>query len=437
MPIVTQSPQRAPSRRPAARVRRFRLRVVGGPHANTEVVSTGERLVIGTHRSADFHLVDKTMSRFHCEIVIEEGRAIIRDLGSLGGTIVDGLGVIGAYLGERAILTLGSTQILFELGKDDDDIEIDLHDADRFGLLVGASRPMRTAMALLARAAAIDLPVLLHGETGTGKGTAAESLHREGPRRDGPFVVVDCASALGPELERELFGGPERPGALEAAAGGTLVLDEVGELPLELQPALLHALENRQGARTRLVATTTHNLRQEVNARNFRSDLYYRLAVLEIALPPLRERAEDLPLLVDALLRAHGDDAGEGAARLREPRVIAELARHAWPGNVRELANHVERCLAFEEPPPLDAPPGSGAMPGGAPRVDAIRPLRLERERWLRRCEREYLEQLLAAHGGNVSAAARAAGIDRIHLYRLLWRAGLREVGAAGGARPK
>jgi len=446
MPNVTESTQRAPSRRPSVRVRRLRLRVVGGPHANTEMVSTSERLVIGTHRSADFHLVDKTMSRFHCEVVIEEGRAIVRDLSSLNGTIVDGLGVIGAYLGDRAILTLGSTQILFELGKDDDDIEIELHDSDRFGLLVGASRPMRAAMALCARAAASDLPVLLHGETGTGKGTAAESIHREGPRRDGPFVVVDCASGLGPQLERELFGGEGRPGAFEMASGGTLVLDEVGELPLELQPALLRAIENRQSARTRLVTTTTHNLRQEVNARNFRSDLYYRLAVLEIALPPLRGRPEDLPLLVETMLRAHGDELGEGAARLREPKSIAELQRHAWPGNVRELANYVERCLAFDGPPPIDGAAGgtaggvaggtAGGTMGGAMRIDATRPLRVERDRWLRRFEREYLEQLLAAHGGNVSAAARGAGVDRIHLYRLLWRAGLREVGApAGGAK--
>jgi DNA-binding NtrC family response regulator len=436
MPNVTESTQRAPSRR--GRVRRFRLRVVGGPHANTEVVSTGERLVIGTHRSADFHLVDKTMSRFHCEIVIEDGRAIIRDLGSLNGTIVDGLGVLGAYLGERAILTLGGTQILFELGKDDDDIEIELFDGERFGLLVGASRPMRAAMALLARAAKNDLAVLLSGETGTGKDAAAESIHRESARAGGPFVVVDCAAVPAQQLERELFGGgdPARIGAFDAAAGGTLVLEEVGEVPLEVQPAVLRAIEDRQPD-VRIIATTTRNLRQEVNSRNFRSDLYYRLAVLEIAMPPLRQRAEDLPLLVEELLRAHGDDPGAGAARLREPASIAELQRHAWPGNVRELANYVERCLAFAEPPPLVGDDAAGPGEPAGSRIDAAKPLRVERDRWLRRFEREYLERLLAAHGGNVSAAARTAGVDRIHLYRLLWRAGLREVGAPQSAKSR
>jgi DNA-binding NtrC family response regulator len=439
MPNVTESTQRAPSRR--GRVRRFRLRVASGPHANTEVVSAGERLVIGTHRSADLHLVDKTMSRFHCEIAIEDGRAIIRDLGSLNGTIVDGLGVIGAYLGERAILTLGGTQILFELGKDDDDIEIELFDGERFGLLVGASRPMRAAMALLARAAKNDLAVLLSGETGTGKDAAAESIHRESARAGGPFVVVDCAAAPAQQLERELFGGgdPARLGAFDAAAGGTLVLEEVGELPLEVQPAVLRAIERAIESRqpdVRIIATTARNLRQEVNSKSFRSDLYYRLAVLEIALPPLRQRAEDLPLLVEALLRAHGDDPGAGAARLREPASIAELQRHAWPGNVRELANYVERCLAFAEPPPPWGDDPAAGEPAGA-RIDATRPLRVERDRFLRRFEREYLERLLAAHGGNVSAAARTAGVDRIHLYRLLWKAGVREVGAPQSAKSR
>jgi DNA-binding NtrC family response regulator len=441
MAEVSESTQRAPARR-APHIRQFRVRVVGGPCDGAAQTSTGERLVIGTHRAAGLHVVDPTMSRFHCEIAIEGGRAIVRDLGSLNGTLVNGVSVIAAHLGERAILVLGGTQVVFELGREDELIELELHGSDRLGGLVGPSPVMRAAMALLARAAHCDLAVLICGELGTGKDLAAEAIHREGPRRDGPFVVVECAAAPADALARELMGDAERMGALAAAAGGTLVLDEVGELPLELQVVVLREVE-RAAPAVRVIATTSRDLRHEVNARNFRSDLLYRLAVLEISLPPLRHRLEDLPALVDELLRQRGlgpelppPGTAGAAARLREPAALAELQRHAWPGNVRELASYVERALVFDELPGVSVPPaGAPEVAGGSagagtaspPRIDASRPLRVERERWLRRFEREYLELLLAAHGDNVSAAARTAGIDRIHLYRLLWRTGLRQ----------
>jgi transcriptional regulator with PAS, ATPase and Fis domain len=421
-------------------VRRFRLRVTSGAHKGKEIQSTGERLVIGTHQSANLILDDKTMSRFHCEIAIEDGRAVLRDLGSLNGTVVDGVSVLGAHLSDRAQLTLGETQLVFELG--DDHVEIELYDRDRFGVLVGRSRAMRTAMAMLARAANSDITVLLQGETGSGKDAAAESIHRESSRAQEPFVVVDCAAIPAQLMESELFGHEKgaftgadraRVGAFEAASGGTLLLDEIGELPLELQPKLLRVLESRHIQRVgsheridvdvRVIAATNRTLMAEVNARRFRSDLYYRLAVLEIALPPLRQRLEDLPLLVDAMLERHAE--APGAAALRTPEALAELRRHSWPGNVRELRNYVERCLAFDEPPPLAAT-ATATAPSDA-RVDPTRPLRAEREKWLRELEREYLEKVLAANAGNVSAAARAAGIDRIHMYRLLWRTGLRD----------
>jgi transcriptional regulator with PAS, ATPase and Fis domain len=412
--------------------------VASGKSAGKEVTSTSERLVIGTHRSADLVLVDKTMSRFHCEIAIVDGRAVVRDLGSLNGTIVDGVSVLAAHLSDRAKLTIGSTQVTFELA--DQHVDIELHPSERFGLLVGRAPAMRAAMALLARAAKTDITVLLQGETGSGKDAAAESIHRESARAGGPFVVVDCASIPAQLMESELFGHDKgaftgadrsRVGAFEAASGGTLMLDEIGELPLELQPKLLRVLESRQVQRVggqarmpvdvRVIAATNRALTAEVNARRFRSDLYYRLAVLEIALPPLRDRLEDLPLLVGTLLERYPE--APGAAKLRAPAALAELSQHAWPGNVRELRNYIERCLAFDEPPPLvPAAPAQAAN-----RVDATKPLRIERERWVRELEREYLQKVLAAHGGNVSAAARAAGIDRIHMYRLLWRAGLRE----------
>ena len=402
-------------------MRRFRLRVTSGPDAGRHVDSSGEHLVVGTHQSADFVLADKTMSRFHCDIAIEDGRAIVRDLGSSNGTVVDGVSVLAAHLKAHALLTLGSTQLVFELG--DDEVPIELYPDTKFGVLVGMSHAMRSVMVMLARAAKTDATVLLQGETGCGKDAAAESIHLESARHDKPFIVVDCASIPAQLMESELFGHEKgaftsadrrRIGAFEAAHTGTLMLDELGELPIELQPKLLRVLETREIQRVgsqeripvdvRVIAATNRNLRAEVNARRFRSDLYFRIAVLEIAIPPLRNRLEDVPILVEHMLEGQLDSPG--AAALRAPNVLAEMQRHTWPGNVRELRNYVERCLALEDPPPLadgNAPP--------AHQVDLTKPLRVERERWIRNLEREYLEKLLAAHGNNVSAAARAAGI--------------------------
>ena len=416
--------------------RRFRVAVMSGVDAGKQATSAGERVVIGAHESATLVLSDNLISRFHCEIAIEDGRAIVRDLGSKNGTWVDGLSVIVAHLGERAVLTLGTTRLQFELGSDS--VGPELYERERFGMLVGVSPVMRAAMALLARAAKSNATVLLQGETGCGKDAAAESIHIESARSEHPFIVVDCASIPAQLMESELFGHEKgaftgadrrRIGAFEAANGGTLLLDEIGELPPELQPKLLRVLESREVQRigsnerlpvdVRVIAATNRNLMAEVNTRAFRADLYFRIAVLEIMLPPLRHHLEDLPLLVDHMLE--GQPPSRGADALRGAALIAEMQRHHWPGNVRELRNYVERCLALEQPPQLAA----AAPPTG--RVDPSKPLRVERERWLRELEREYLEKLLAAHGNNVSAAARAAGVDRIHMYRLLWRTGLRE----------
>ena len=254
---------------------------------------------------------------------------------------------------------------------------------------------------------------------------------------------MNCAALSEGLLESELFGHQRgaftdatqtRVGAFEAAHGGTLFLDEIGELPPGVQSKLLRALDRREirkvgsdavhKVNVRVVAATNRNLRAEVNAGRFRPDLFYRLAVIETTLPPLRDRDGDLPLLVDHLLEAMGAADHPGAAAARTERFLAELARHAWPGNVRELRNYLERCLAVEDPePPSAGPPARGER---AAVVDASVPLRVARERWLRGFEEEYLRELLRRHGDNVSAAARAAGVDRVHLHRLLARAGLR-----------
>ena len=420
-------------------VRRFRLRVGAGPDAGTERMSEGKELVIGTHPSADLVLTDRTVSRFHCSIDVVNGVAHVRDLGSRNGTQVDGVAVLHAPLRDHACLTLGTTDLHFDLGSESVTVEASKRQA--FGAMVGRSPAIRAVFAQLERAAASDITVLLEGETGTGKEVAAEALHRASPRADGPFVVVDCGS-IAPELiESELFGhergaftGADRArvGAFEAANGGTLFLDEIGELDSDLQPKLLRAIEARSirrvGSTTstpvdvRLIAATWRDLRAEVNVGRFRPDLYYRIAVFPVRLPPLRERLADLPLLVDRLLEDIGADA-DAAGRLRTSAFLNRLSRHGWPGNIRELRNHLERCVVLSE----RELPGIPATQASDPLVvDPAKSLKANRDAWTRVFERRYLEALLAAHEGNVRAAATAAGVDRVYLYRLLWRHGLK-----------
>ncbi len=431
MTALTTIEVRAADGRPQAAIPQLRLRIVEGPGTGASFAARGERVVIGSHDSADLVLADKTVSRFHCELALRGDRIEVRDLGSRNGTRVDGVLVLHAVLHAGAVITVGGTRLLFEI-EAPGQLHVPLADGDRFGGLVGGSLVMRAAFARLARAAASDATVLLEGETGTGKEAAAEAIHAASERRSGPFVVVDCGAIPPNLLESELFGHEKgaftgavtaHVGSFVAAHGGTLFLDEIGELELGLQPKLLRALESREvkpvgrTAHTpvdvRIIAATNRELRAEVNTHRFRSDLYYRLAVITVRLPPLRERAEDLAMLVEHILAASGSAARPEAAMVRRPEFLAQLAGHPWPGNVRELRNHVERCLALRAIEPLVA-----AVPAPTPAND----LRDAREGW----ERRYLEELLARHGNNVSAAARSANIDRKYLYKLLWRNGLR-----------
>lgn len=418
-------------------VRRFRLRVAAGPDAGAERMSVGKTLVIGTHPSADLVLTDRTVSRFHCSIEVVDGVAHLRDLGSRNGTLVDAVPVLHAPLRDKAQLIVGNTELQFDLGRDS--ITVDASQRESFGSMVGRSPAIRAVFALLERAATSDITVLLEGETGTGKEIAAESLHRESSRVDAPFVVIDCGAIASELIESELFGHERgaftgadhaRVGAFASAAGGTIFLDEIGELESDLQPKLLRALESRTirrvGSTTsvpvdvRVIAATRRDLRAEVNAGRFRSDLYYRLAVLPIRLPSLRERLGDLPLLVGRLLDEMGTDPS-ATVQLRSGAFLTRLARHSWPGNIRELRNHLERCLVLshDEAPPLETTIDPLV-------IDPSRSLKLGRELWTRAFERRYLEALLLAHDGNVRAAAVAAGVDRVYLYRLLWRHGLK-----------
>jgi len=421
-------------------VRRFRLGSVGGGGAPVSYQSTKAHAVIGSSSSADLSVDDKAVSRFHCEIRIVGGAAVIRDLDSSNGTWVDGVRVVHAFLRKGAIVRFGRTELRFDFGEGY--VEIPLSKNNHFGELVGGSVAMRAIFALLEKVAASDATVLLLGETGTGKDVAAVAIHEASARRAGPFIAVNCGAIPPGLLESELFGhergaftGAERQriGAFEAASGGTLFLDEIGDLSLDVQPTLLRALESgviHRVGRTaevavdvRIIAATNRDLRNEVNAGRFRSDLLYRLAVFEIALPPLRERMEDLRVLVEHLLGtlAPGDD--DVALQSRVGKLVAEAEHHGWPGNIRELKNYLARCVALDTEVALFS---AESLPSTPPPIDVARPLREVRERWQRFLERNYLEAMLERHDRNVSAAARAAGVDRAQFYRLMWRNGLR-----------
>ena len=334
----------------------------------------------------------------------------------------------------------------------------------RFGGLVGSSAAMHQLFDMLRRASQCDATILIQGETGTGKEVSAHAVHAHSRRGDGPFIVVDCGAIPGQLLESELFGYERgaftgavgsRMGAFEAAHGGTVFLDEIGELGLDLQPKILRVLESRKIKRVgsnnyvpvdvRVIAATNRDLRSEVTAKRFRSDLYYRLAVLHIQLPSLRERKSDLPELVDEILKQLnvGDLGVTASIRARE--FIEMLASYRWPGNVRQLRNYLERRVALGE---LVPPPGADSLAPQTrvserpPAPDDLgmileQPLKLARQEWNAAFELRYLKALLARHGQNVSAAANAAGVNRVHMYRLLWKHGLREPDSAHNEAPE
>jgi transcriptional regulator with PAS, ATPase and Fis domain len=421
-----------------AAVRRFLLTVVEGPGAGTVWDSVSDACSIGSHPSNDVSLDDPTVSRFHCEIRVGPKGARVKDLDSTNGIILDGVQVAEGYLRGGSLLRLGRAVVRFDFSSDNNRLPVS--ERTRFGSLVGVSVPMRMCFALLERAASKDVTVLLEGETGTGKSQAAQAIHQESARRDKPFLTVDCGAIPPDLLESELFGhekgaftgaAQRRIGAFEEAHGGTVFLDEMGELPAELQPKLLRVLEAREirrvGTNTyvpvdvRIIAATNRDLRAEVNAGRFRSDLFFRLAVLRISLPPVRQRPEDLKLLVEQILVSLGADP-EGTQALRSPGFIARLEQAAWPGNVRELRNYLERCLVFEDTLALSDVTPAGSRLEVDPKVPYAEARRLALDDF----ERRYLRALLELHQGKVSQAATGADMDRVYLYRLLRRHGIK-----------
>jgi DNA-binding NtrC family response regulator len=423
----------------SARGIEIRVERENGKPAQRTVLFDGDSVRIGSHSVNDVVLADPHISRFHCRI--ERGQHAWRLCDdSLNGTRIAGVTVRDADLTmPECRIQMGDSVVVVSERPSVERIE--LLDQASFGDLYGTSVSMRRLFATLERICASDANVLIEGESGTGKELVATEIVRRGPRNRGPFVIVDCSSISPSLIESELFGhvrgaftgaDRDRVGAFEAAQGGTIFLDEIGELPLLMQPKLLRALEAREVRRVgetkarkidvRVVAATNRRLEREVNHGRFREDLYFRLSVVTVRVPSLRERLEDLELLVHAILDALDQ---RSSAHLFTPEVFAEMRKHDWPGNVRELRNFVERTVVLRESSTRD----QGSLP---PPSDAELPLDLEqsfhdgKEQVINEYERRYLRAILEWAEGNVSRAARKAKIDRMSLYRLMQRHGVR-----------
>jgi len=449
----------------SARLRRCRVEVVSGADAGLVRDIEASVIRIGARRGNDVQLSDSKVSGLHCEIRLDDRGYRLRDLDSTNGTYVSGLRINDVYVQPGAQIALGGTRLKFEpLG---DSVEIELSDTDRFGSMIGRSVKMREMFARLEKLAKSDTTVLVTGETGVGKELVAEALHDHSPREKGAFVVLDCGSIPPNLIESELFGHERGAftgatnsyaGAFERAHGGTVFLDEIGELPLAMQPKLLRVLERKEvrrvgGSKTlevdlRVVAATNRDLGVEVNRGRFREDLYYRLAVARVHVPPLRERKDDLPLLIEHILAT--TPGGELASIAQE--TIDLMMKHDWPGNVRELRNVIERAVLLAETPDsedsLRRSPASSAPKGEASGitvtpsqtatsaeasmtvpVDVTQPFKNAKQAVISEFEKRYISRLLAQHDGNISAAARAAGIDRMSIHKMLHRLGLANPG--------
>ena len=400
-----------------------------------------DKVKIGKAPDNDIVLADDTVSRHHCELVRVADGILIRDLGSTNGTRVSGARVQEGTFPPGTILKVGEVEIALRPAPQ----KIDVLPSDKtsFGPAIGHSVAMRTIFALLERIAPTDATVLLEGETGTGKDVLARAIVQASKRANKPFVVVDCGAVSYSLIESELFGHERgaftgavatRQGAFELADGGTVFLDEIGELPLDVQPKLLRVLEMREFRRVggnktihtdvRVIAATKRDLAREVSAGKFREDVYFRLAVVPVNVPPLRMRREDIRPLVESFVKDSGLTLSAEA--------VDSLLAHDWPGNIRELRNVLERAIYMARGSGsgevgVISFPVSGNAGDGFFQFEAGASYRDTRAKYDAEFETRYVKWLLGRHGGNVSAAAREARMDRKHLYDMAKKHGLRD----------
>lgn len=416
--------------------RSYTLHVLG--QSATSVALGARPVVLGAHASCEVVVQDPQVSRRHVELMAVPEGVKVRDLGSTNGTWWQGSRIGEVVVSSGATIQLGAVQVKVDAN---DAPSVPPSDRNHFGAMAGQSLAMRELFAVLELASPSDATVLIEGESGTGKEIAARAIHEASLRKAGPLVIVDCSGISEQLIESHLFGhvrgaftgaDRDRKGAFVEARGGTLFLDELGELPLPAQAKLLRALEGRTvqpvgadrpvSVDVRVIAATHRDLVGMVASKEFRFDLFYRLAVVHVALPPLRERLEDLPHLIATLYAQRGLLPGP----IEGPN-LDRLRRHAWPGNVRELRNVLERAWAL-----------AGAATGfsdlrlwletGAPNapfaevVDSSLPFKDAKERWNDHFERRYIGLVFAANGQNVTRAAAHAGLSRRHFRELLYK---------------
>ncbi len=434
--------------RGARRVLSIEIVVVEGPSRGLRVPVRDGIAKVGTAEGNQLRLKDASVSRVHCELHVRAESVTLRDLGSTNGTFVGDVRVRDADVPPGSLIRVGGSAFRIEAG--DAPAFVALSARSEFGELLGDSIEMRGVYALLERASPTDTTLLFSGETGTGKDVAARSVHHASKRAEGPFIPVDCGAIPENLIESELFGHirgaftgaiGNRKGAFEEATGGTLFLDEIGEMPLSMQPKLLRALESRTIRRVgetkavpvdvRVIAATNRDLARAVNEGTFREDLYYRLAVVELSLPPLRARRDDIPMLAQRFFQRLNNSADKNAELPQE--VLAQLRERPWPGNVRELRNYVERLVTLGQWQPrlgddsnrLAAPTPS-VLPAG---IESIVPLHLPlkdaRDAWTEEFESVYVRAMLKRTGGNLTHAAEQAGVSRRFLQRLIARLSL------------
>ncbi len=417
-------------------IREWTLEVLAGPDKGKKVKTLDSLVRVGSDPSNDLVLTDTTVSRRHLEVERTDKRLVLRDMGSRNGTFLDGRQVVQTYVEPGDKIVLGKTRLAVR--ENTRATRVEVVGVESFGDLVGSSERMRAVFAVLRRVAKEDVNLLIEGETGTGKELAARAVHTYSHRGQEPFRVVDCHLMSAEDAELELFGGGGDAGVFEANAGGTVFLDEVGELPLSVQPKLLRVLESREVKRggkgkpaevdVRIIASTSRNLEEDVAQGRFRSDLYFRLAVAKVRLPPLRTRREDIPVLAEQIAESMGSPIE------LSQQTLGLFESYEWPGNVRELRNVLERGALMQETGsaqwleffanPTVKGGGSGtksiaAMTAGMPYHEA-------KDRVLADFEKLYFAEVMKGASFDMEIAEKKTGLSMQSLYRLLKKNGLR-----------